>query len=139
MKCEKILIPLDGSEFAESALKYLSVVADSQSKIHLMSVVSEPVIESLSLSPELWADSSEEMNTRKAYLKGLSETLVQRGFDTTYEVVSGPVVDSLVKASGQGYDLIIAASHHRTGIGKFVLGSVTEGILHHTHCPMLIV
>lgn len=139
MKCERILIPLDGTEFSEKALQYLPIVADPQTKIHLISVVPEPVVEALSLSPELWPSTSQEVTIRKGYLKELADKLVREGYTVHYEVVSGAVVDSLVKASGQGFDLIITASHHRTGIGKFILGSVAEGILHHTHCPMLIV
>lgn len=53
---------------------------------------------------------------------------------------SRPVASEISHYAKQhGIDLIVMASHGRSGIKKLILGSVSEGVLHETPCPVLIV
>lgn len=56
-------------------------------------------------------------------------------------VCRGPGVPSLVileEASSKRPDLIIVGSHHRTGLQRFLLGSVSHAVLQRANCPVLV-
>jgi nucleotide-binding universal stress UspA family protein len=139
MGYQKILIPLDGSEFSEVALRHVPLVAAPGARIHLMSVISTHVAEALSLTPEMWEGPFDTQEETRSYLKKVADPLTTRGYKVTVDAPVGPVVPVIAEASKQGFDLIIVATHRRSGFGKFILGSVSERLLHETHCPMLIV
>jgi nucleotide-binding universal stress UspA family protein len=64
------------------------------------------------------------------------------GIDLTIEVRQGavPVEHSIITyANEKKFDLIIMASHGRSGIRRALLGSVAEYVLRHARCPVLIV
>jgi nucleotide-binding universal stress UspA family protein len=42
-------------------------------------------------------------------------------------------------ARERGVDLIVIASHGRTGLGRILFGSTAESVVRHAHCPVLVV
>jgi nucleotide-binding universal stress UspA family protein len=139
MGYQNILVPLDGSEFSEAVLKHVDRIANPGSKIHLLSVVPELVAERVMGAPELWEDPSQELETRNTYLNRVAESLQERGYQVTCEVREGRVVNTIAQATQHNCDVVIMATHRRTGLGKFILGSVSQDLLHKAHCPVLIV
>jgi nucleotide-binding universal stress UspA family protein len=154
MGYKKILVPLDGSELAESALAHIPALADPGARIHLVSVLAEePLREiavaaaaigySYSTSVESWPPVSssvdpEEVRARQNYLNQLAESLSLKGYWVTTEIRTGDVVTAIEDAS-DGCDVVLLATHGRTGLSRFILGSVSEGILHRVLCPVLVV
>jgi nucleotide-binding universal stress UspA family protein len=64
------------------------------------------------------------------------------GLELTVQVREGavPVEHSIIMyANEQHFDLIIMASHGRSGLRRALLGSVAEYVLRHSQCPVLIV
>lgn len=58
----------------------------------------------------------------------------------TEEVRIGEVVSEIVNAvAEQQPDLLVMGSHGRTGIERFVLGSVSESVLRRATCPVMVV
>jgi nucleotide-binding universal stress UspA family protein len=148
MGYKKILVPLDGSELAELALQHVPRIADQHAHIHLLSVfsVEEPRIDLATIAitvgteiPNSLAKPSEEVRLRKEYLDKVANNLEQKGYVVTIDVPSGHVVDTIARVSQEGFEIVVMATHGRTGFSKFVLGSVAEGVLHKAHCPVFII
>lgn len=52
----------------------------------------------------------------------------------------GNVADAIVKAAdAEKVDLIVLGSHEMGGFERLLMGSVSDGVLHHAHCPVLVV
>jgi glycine betaine transporter len=89
--------------------------------------------------PRSLVKPSEEVRVRKEYLERVAKNLEQKGYVVTIDVPSGQVVDTIAKVSQEGFEIVVMATHGRTGFTKFVLGSVAEGVLHKAHCPVFII
>jgi nucleotide-binding universal stress UspA family protein len=155
MGYKKILVTLDGSKLAELALQHTIEVAAPGAQIHILSVMAEDRVseiaalasamgQSVALSSEQWpplrtASDPRLVHAREDYLLQVSEWLEQVGMEVTVEVRPGNIVDTIVSVARDGFDVVIMATHGRTGLSRVALGSVAEGVLHHSPCPVLIV
>jgi nucleotide-binding universal stress UspA family protein len=137
MGYNKILVPLDGSDLSEVALKQVPKIANCGAKICLLSVL---VDELVSVFPELWPpDAFHRRKNRETYLMAIARTLRQQGYETSLALRSGPAIDNIVEVAQAGFDIVVMATHRRAGFDKFILGSVSEGVLHRVHRPVLII
>jgi nucleotide-binding universal stress UspA family protein len=156
MVYRKILATLDGSKLAEQALRHIEQIAAPGTQVRVLSVISEDFVidTGLSLAHAMNADYSlsshtlptiqdvidpKALQTRVAYLLQASDWLKEKGFVVTVEARPGRAIDEIVKVASEGFDLIVMATHGRTGLTKFVLGSVTEGVLRRSPCPVLVI
>jgi nucleotide-binding universal stress UspA family protein len=74
------------------------------------------------------------------YLKSISERLSGKGIKSTYEVVTGDPADKIVEyAEDEKVSLIAMSTHGRTGLARWVLGSVADKVLHGARMPILLV
>jgi nucleotide-binding universal stress UspA family protein len=142
---ESVLVPLDGSEFAEYALEAgLEVLGDRKPHIHLLRVV-EVVswyggpysgMDYYGLDP--YIDVSRDAATK--YLNTVSERLEDRGYRVSSEVRVGLVADQVeAVAESREVDLMIMATHGRTGVGRLIFGSVAERTLRQSPVPLMLV
>jgi nucleotide-binding universal stress UspA family protein len=139
----KILVPLDGSPFAEHALPMaLALARRSGAGIHL-ATVSTPLaaayLEGVYVGN---ADLEEEKN---AQLRAYQETILARMRERievplSGEVKYGEVAATLCDLAASGeYDLIVMATHGRSPFGRFWLGSVADEMIRHGTLPLLLV
>jgi nucleotide-binding universal stress UspA family protein len=154
MGYRKILVPLDGSKLAEHVLKQVETIADPKAHIHLLSIVGHDRVDVVSATlgtagqtfapisdPWLQADfdGPSALIVRQRYLETAGEALTLMGYWVTETVLTGNVVDSIVNEARDGaFDIIAMATHGRTGIGRLVLGSVTQGVLAKAPCSVLV-
>lgn len=143
---QHIMVPLDGSELAECVLPHVAAAAKGNglSKVTLVRIVT-PLhmyggVESR-FSPEerkrLEADS---MNTARSYLEQVAKQLKDAEITAEPVVLFGNVIDKLVDyATNNDVDLIIIATHGRSGVSRWVWGSVTDRILRSACVPVLMV
>ena len=76
----------------------------------------------------------------EAYLKKMVASTRLEGAVLSYEVLHGNVADALAHwAEKNGVDLIIIASHGRSGISRWVMGSVADRVLRSACVPVLMV
>lgn len=142
-----IMVPLDGSELAECVLPHVETIASRRKscKVTLVRVVT-PLhlhggVESR-LSPEerqrLEADS---IDAAREYLDQIVGRLDEAGVTAQSEVLfGGDVVGELVDyAAKHEVDLIIIATHGRSGVSRWVWGSVADRILRSACVPVLMV
>jgi nucleotide-binding universal stress UspA family protein len=138
MKFGKVLVALDGSVMAETALWAACDFATRDraviSLVRVAEVMSPPNINPVE------AKATAIRNAEK-YLASVVRRLADRGIDRVEaHVWYGPAAVSIVEAAAVGKaDLIVMSTHGRSGLGRLVLGSVTESVLRATTIPILIV
>ncbi len=148
---KRILVPHDGSAFAERVLPHvLELAKQFSSEIHLLEVVpaqppallTEEAGEQLNPEAALEALDQVQENIREAgrkRLKGLATNLQRDGFVVRWAVVDGdPVHEILAYADQHQIELIAMASHGRTGLARAILGSTTDAVLRRANQTMLI-
>lgn len=144
---DKILVPLDGSEFAENALEIAQQsLASKALNIHLVRI---PESVTWAASPEAGAyayyeviDTYMEAMKEEAedYLTAAAAKLSARGHTVTHEVRTGVISDEIAAAADeQKVDLVVMATHGRTGFRRVVMGSVAERVLREANAPLMMV
>jgi nucleotide-binding universal stress UspA family protein len=138
---KKILVPLDGSELARKALDQAEKLAKTfDAEIILFQVVPFlPIYGSPELVTPLIVDEKQRESAEK-YLTNLSEELKKRGLKVTAMVRTGQqvAVEIIDFARETGVDLIVMCTHGRSGITRWVLGSVAHKVLTRTETPILL-
>jgi len=139
----KILAPLDGSDIGEVALPYVeAIAANSKATVTLLQVVSPPgTVEANVLGGPDWRKFVKAMcEAGENYLKTIANRFKGKDIKVTYEVLTGEAADKIVEyAAEQKVSLIAMSTHGRTGLARWVLGSVTDKVLHGARIPILLV
>jgi nucleotide-binding universal stress UspA family protein len=144
VEIRKILAPTDFSAHAENAVRYACGLAERLgAELHLLHVLSEivptgpdPLLTPV-LPPDFYRDS--EAQSRRALETLLSPSW---GVPTAVEVAvrwAGPVEGIVDYAGEAAVDLIVIATHGRTGLSHVLLGSVAERIVREAPCPVLTI
>jgi len=139
---KKILVPLDGSELAKMALdeaEKLAKVFDAE--IILFQVVPfMPIYGSPELVTPLIVDEKQKEAAEK-YLANLGEELKKSGFRAAATVRTGQqvAVEIIDFAKEVGVDLIIMCTHGRSGISRWVMGSVALKVVTRAETPILLI
>jgi len=138
-----ILIPLDGSKRAEAILPHVEDLAGRYGATLVLMQVVDPVPLSIGYEPSYIAlreDWEQRTKEAESYLAGLQGEFREKAIPARTCVVSGPVVDAIIKAAErEGADLIALASHGRTGLSQVFYGSVAAGVLHRIDRPLLLI
>jgi nucleotide-binding universal stress UspA family protein len=137
MKLNTILVPLDGSALAEAALPKAMELADfSGARILLLRAVeahARPGADPTDAQVTVVKDSEEYLGRVRAHLRG-------RGITIETSVWYGPATQAILEAARHhGVDEIVMTTHGRSGLGRLLLGSVTEAVLRGTDLPVLVV
>jgi nucleotide-binding universal stress UspA family protein len=138
VKLEKILVPLDGSMLAESALSTACDFAARDgatiSLLRAAAAMTMPGADAVGAQVTAVRDAEE-------YLASVVRRLEDGGIrHVETHVWYGPAAAAIVEAaSAQKVDLIVMCTHGRSGLGRMVLGSVAESVLRGTTTPILIV
>lgn len=142
---KKVLIPLDGSEFAESALQHLAAIgrAGSLKKVILLRVVTPLLVHAKDYleAEQARAAQDKQEAAAKAYLQKVAAKLKKQGLPVqTKLLVDGePAMKILEAARESAVDLIIMSTHGTAGFASWLFGSVTERVLSHSPVPVLMV
>jgi nucleotide-binding universal stress UspA family protein len=143
----KLLVALDGSALAEQALPpAIEIAATLGASVVLLRVVKPlptPYLEELEASEHgLGVRAQDELREEAAaYLRGVAGQYVRPRLEIQTAVRAGEAAMTLVDyAETQGVDILAMATHGRTGVRRWLYGSVTEKVLHNsTGSAMLIV
>jgi nucleotide-binding universal stress UspA family protein len=142
-----ILVPLDGSAPAETVLPHAVAAARAtNSTLTLLQVVaSNSILETtvwpigLAVGPML--GTAEELRIAHAYLQTAASKLQDSGVEFATQVLEGDPATEIVRRAQAGGDagMIAMATHGRSGLGRWVFGSVAEKVLHAAPVPLLLV
>jgi len=146
----KIMVPLDGSDLAECVMPHVEAITTGckitnvvfvrvVNPIHLP--VSVPARGDFGFSENERRELEEQhRQTAYTYLKQIVENTRLEGAVLGYEVLVGKVADTLAHwAEKNGVDLIVIASHGRSGISRWVMGSVADRVLRSACVPVLMI
>jgi nucleotide-binding universal stress UspA family protein len=137
----KILLPIEGQEDAESALRFLALHPFQQPiEVEVFTVWPQPQLSwptTVGQSEILEAQAIEEAQER---MKGITDRLVQMNVLCRAQVgIGDPAYAILEQAKASQADLLIMGTHGRGGLSRFLMGSVSHSVLHQTSCGVLIV
>jgi nucleotide-binding universal stress UspA family protein len=152
---EKILVPLDGSEHSLRALKIAIQVAKKFggkiSLLHVYSVAVRPVImpEPTTLTPPMIpVMTPEEVSRAVEVARGAGARILSDGEEKVKAeevqvetlLKEGHIVQEIVNVAKEGnFDLIVIGGRGISKIRELLLGSVTDGVIHHASCPVLVI
>ena len=137
-----ILVPLDGSGFAEEALPRASEIA---TRLH------EPVQLALvhavaAMLPETVPGGAPHLDAHfrvdeQVYLEQLARRLSEEaGVAVTTVILDGPVAPTLIDhVRSRNPQLVVMTTHGRGGLSRLFLGSVADRLIRTLHCPLLLV
>ena len=146
-----ILVPLDESELSESALGYVHKIASEGSHVTLLTVIVPPDMSINTMyrvpgQPEIPVDINYEGVERQLrvqaeeYLRAKAKQLAHTGAQVEILVQAGQPADLIVEnAKELGVDVIVMATHGRSGISRWLLGSVTQKVLSAAPCPVFVI
>lgn len=141
----RIIVPLDGSKLAESALaeaqKLASLAASELLLLRVIDYSSRDRFGDFGLLYEYEAMGralAEERELAITYLNNLSKQVAAEGYTVSTMVVDGLAAKAIVSIA-QPNDLIVMATHGRTGLKRWFIGSIAEEVLRHATVPILLV
>jgi nucleotide-binding universal stress UspA family protein len=144
----RILVPLDGSDLAREALPLVKDLAKPLgAAVTLARVVPIPTAmyldspyAALMAQPYLADAIAAEREAAAADLDAIAAELREAGIAATTVVQAGSPANDLLDLLADGqYDLVVMSSHGRTGVKRWMLGSVAERLVEASHTPVLIV
>jgi nucleotide-binding universal stress UspA family protein len=122
---DSILVPLDGSTIAEAVLPCVEAIAPAlKSKVFLLRV-----------------PANEDVTDARDYLTAIATRLRAAGIkDVHTSVRPGPADEAIIHtAERENVSFIAMATHGRSGVRRWVLGSIADRVLHTAPIPTLLV
>ncbi|MBI2935944.1 MAG: universal stress protein [Chloroflexi bacterium] len=140
---KQILVPLDSSKVAEEILPLVKTLAQKlNAQVELFGVVEPEGVRALATSKEgspLESLEAKAKTMAQAYLQRTAETLHLPPDTITTRVVVAKADAAILKEASSVVDTLIAMSTHgRSGVARWVFGSVTDKVLHSTATPLLL-
>jgi len=142
---QKILVPTDRSADSEKALAVAQQIANAQSAEIVLVRVFEPAAAALpaadgAIDPNLLADLTQSLEDELTTdLQRLEEQVRARTPRVRSLVLTGPVPIVLLDCEAhEKPDLVVMASHGRTGLARFAFGSITARLVREGTVPVLV-
>jgi nucleotide-binding universal stress UspA family protein len=139
---QRILVPLDGSHLAEQMLAWAGVLAKGmQSRVELLRVIEPPPPGLSDPAHGIYPHqvSASAASHAQDYLESLAIPLRQDGLSVSSIVREGSPAPAIASEAAKEPDTLIAmTTHGRSGIGRWLLGSVTDKVLRATTNPLLM-
>ncbi|PSP41003.1 universal stress protein [Halobacteriales archaeon QH_10_70_21] len=135
---DRILLPTDGSDASDRAVEQaVGLARETGAELHVLFVV-----EDIPYAPEMMDDTVEEE------LQGIGEEAIaaiearadEAGVDVVSAIRKGAPHSAILEyADGEGVDAIVMGTHGRSGLDRYLLGSVTERVVRTADVPVLTV
>lgn len=153
LEFKRVLCPVDLSDHSLSALQLATDMARKEAAVlDVLHVIENPLAEIYAVALKRTGDSvldaegvqplakSTRMTEENAesLLKSLCQTFVAGLADVRYHIRRDDPYERIIEAAEDfRTDLIIMATHGRSGVKRLMLGSVTEKLVRHAACPVL--
>ncbi|MGQ9526966.1 universal stress protein [Chloroflexus sp.] len=140
-----ILVPLDGSALAEQVLPHVHALAANEgtTKITLLRAVPPIFTTSVDYSGIL-ATTTEAITQMEQealdYLQHIAKQFQSEGYEVHTEISALPPAEAIIEyAENHNVDLIVIATHGRSGLNRWVFGSVTQKVVQVNPTPVLVI
>ena len=141
-----LLVPLDGSELAEQAVAAaVELARHFNSQITLLRVTNAPYLltqsHNSSFAELITSLEEAEWQETTEYLRQQQEQLQEQGIECQYVVATGEPVAEIIlqKVTQLQVDAIVMGTHGRSGLRRWVYGSVADRVLRHAEVPVLLI
>jgi nucleotide-binding universal stress UspA family protein len=135
---ERMLVATDGSPYSRKATKKaLDLAQASGAALKVVSIL-EISAHIYAVAPEF---TEEKIKINQQYVDEVKEMAAARGLTVEGVVREAECADQIIieMAQKDGINLIVLGSHGRTGLKRLLMGSVTERVIAHAPCPVLVV
>jgi len=139
---KKILVPLDGSSLAEAVLPHAEALAKSENaEIIILRVPVTPTAEYFARDPQISEIIRKDIEEEaKAYVNNAIISLKKDNIKATGVTRDGIVPDTILEVADETHaDIIAMSTHGRSGIQRWLMGSVADKIVHHAHIPVMLI
>jgi nucleotide-binding universal stress UspA family protein len=143
---QKILVPLDGSDFAECTLSHVkALVKDGfAGDVTILNIVEINIPWSdvkTNKGLDVTALREAVLNSARKYISGLESRLAAEGIRVKTDIIeSNRTAETITYyARDRKMDLIVMATHGLSGFKKMLLGSVSFGVLNQSNVPVLLI
>jgi nucleotide-binding universal stress UspA family protein len=145
------MVPLDGSDESATALEVAASVAQRFGASLLVLEIVPTGRASLGLATDVASGAMTDPHVfetdvevreqiAEGYISAVADELSAQGLQVSYAVGTGSEGNGIVEAAHrEGVDLIVMATHPRSGVGRLVHRSVTDHVIKHAHLPVLVV
>ena len=146
LKPTKILVPTDFSSYSDTALRQAFDIAKQyNAQVYLLHVIHEKMVDRIDDYGISYPSYIKDMETKmidgaKMNLQKQIDKFSQaKELEIFTDVVIGNSSEAILEEEkGKGVDLIVIASLGRTGIAKYIIGSVARNVLKGSKCPVLL-
>jgi nucleotide-binding universal stress UspA family protein len=143
----RVLVGCDGSPDALEAIRFLGTLPlGRETVVRLLGVVTPPVIPSgpetaaIPWPPTMDAYIDKQMAALRDVLTRAEAMLGAKMGRVEHSIVLGqPAAEIVAAAEERGTDLVVVGARGLGLLGRFVLGSVSDRVVHHAPCPVLVV
>lgn len=131
---DTILVPLDGSELARAILPHVKAVAAG----HQAEVILLEVLPATGVVADV---AAEEQQEAEDHLMAVEQELKDAGVKARHTIRHGPdaAAEIVDYADVNDVDLIAMSTHGRSGVSRWVFGSVASKVLRGTSKPILLI
>lgn len=139
---DRILLPTDGSAGSAEAIRQgLELASKLGSRVSFLYVLESPMAlyqtpESISYLPQLYDDLRDSGN---AALQRAANMAEEAGVNYNTHLVEDRNPADAINAAEEEYDLVVMATHGRSGFNRWMFGSVAEGALRRASIPYLLI
>jgi nucleotide-binding universal stress UspA family protein len=142
----RIMVPLDGSGLAECVLPHAEALSKGEGtkEIILVRVVEPfyiPAGGDYSFSEgEIQKFNVQNLKAAQDYMTQVTSKINPGAASVRTEVLSGSAAEILAEyANKNNIDLVVLATHGRSGVSRWVMGSIADRLLHSVNAPVLMV
>lgn len=137
LKKQNVMIPLDFSEAADAALMVAREFVEDVTQLHLFYVL--PILHPTDPAV-IWHTATDESREQRVE-EALQQKLKELGYEGAdiHVVIGNPETEIIQYAKSKSVDLIVMPTHDERGVSPFLFGSVTEYVVRHAPCPVLVV
>ncbi|SFR41659.1 universal stress protein [Halogeometricum limi] len=136
---ERILVPTDGSQATDRAVEHAVDLAKQYgASIHALYVVDSGAYASLEAGADIVLEALEDEG--KQAVDHIVEAAEREGVDVTASVQTGTAYQTILDyADEEDCDVVVMGTHGRSGLNRYLLGSVTEKVVRSSDVPVLTV
>jgi nucleotide-binding universal stress UspA family protein len=139
---KRILVCLDGSALAETALPHAQILAsDEDAEILLLRVSANPAAEFSFSDPGIANSLIEEMEAETlVYMQSARGRLQKAGFRTSFLMCQGAIAETILQSAAESHaDVIVMSMHGHSGVKRWLLGSVADRVVTHSDLPVMLI
>jgi nucleotide-binding universal stress UspA family protein len=137
-----ILLATNGCNYSDAAANHIAKQFRPQDNGVRIVTVIEPVSTAVmpQMSPGYYPELESQKGEARALVERTAKMLIEAGFKVSTSILTGDAKETILdEASAWQADLIVLGSHGHKGIGRFLLGSVSEAVARHAACSVEIV